>query len=256
MTFAYTVLTRAGPAIHLVNLIPTSASLAAASVPLVQAMLSRAGLELETIALAVCILDSLGPKFARSWRLSCPLHALGTPATPDSPPSSNASLSPSPSPTAAFHAKRHSLPPTPLSMAADCPHGHHEYQQRLMHIDSVSPELIVLAALVIAAKFNDDLHRSAHVYCSDWGRHLWTPDQLNATERCIMESLDYRIMPLCDEACLADAMVDMQLAAQHSGYANAHDHACDQHQRRLLQSPGHSRSKTMAVMSPGMLSLS
>ncbi|KAF4126845.1 hypothetical protein GMORB2_0582 [Geosmithia morbida] len=253
-----------GPAIHLVNLIPASASLATASVPVVQAMLSRADLDLETIALAVCILDSLGAKFARTWRLSCPLQAPAAannaPTTPDTPPTS---LSPSHViPAAAI--KRHSLPPDPLS-----DHCRREYQKRLMHIDSVGPEVIVLAALVIAAKFVEDFHRPAAVYCSSWGRDRWTGDQLNTTERCIMESLGYRIMPLCDEACLADAMVDMQLAAQHSGYANAHDHACDQ--RRLqpagLASPplsagpqgatfsmSHSRSKTMAVvMNPSML---
>ncbi|PHH64838.1 hypothetical protein CDD81_3904 [Ophiocordyceps australis] len=154
-----------GAAIHLVNLIPSAASLTAASVPLVQGMLSRADACLETVALAVCILDSLDGRFARAWRLECPLA--------------------------------------------------HSSLRQMLHIDSVKPELIILAALVIAVKFTEDapLHR-ADYYCACWGKGLWAPLQLNATERCIMESLDWRLLPLCDEDCLADAMVDMQLAAR------------------------------------------
>ncbi|PFH56215.1 hypothetical protein XA68_16893 [Ophiocordyceps unilateralis] len=162
-----------GPAIHLVNLIPSSASLATASVPLVQAMLSRADLPLETVALAVCVLDSLDSRFARAWRLCCPL-------LPDAVP------------------KRHTLP---------------VFQPQMPHIDSVRPELIILAALVIAAKFTQDPQQPTQFYCFCWGNAMWSHSQLNATERCIMESLNYRIMPLCDEDYLADAMVDMQLAA-------------------------------------------
>ncbi|EFY99033.1 cyclin domain protein [Metarhizium robertsii] len=175
-----------GPAIHLVNLIPSSASLAIASVPIVQAILSRADLPIETVALAVCILDSLDKKFARAWRLSCPLLP-GTWATS----STN---------------KRHTLPPTPLL--------YQHQQHQMLHIDSVPPELIILAALVIAVKFIEDPQQPTQYYCDAWGRGTWSHDQLNATERCIMESLNYRIMPLCDEDCLSDAMVDMQLAGR------------------------------------------
>ncbi|KAK9435071.1 Cyclin-like protein [Metarhizium brunneum] len=175
-----------GPAIHLVNLIPSSASFAIASVPIVQAILSRADLPIETVALAVCILDSLDKKFARAWRLSCPLLP-GTWATS----STN---------------KRHTLPPTPLL--------YQHQQHQMLHIDSVPPELIILAALVIAVKFIEDPQQPTQYYCDAWGRGTWSHDQLNATERCIMESLNYRIMPLCDEDCLSDAMVDMQLAGR------------------------------------------
>jgi hypothetical protein len=171
-----------GPAIHLVNLIPSSASLATASVPLVQAILSRANLPLETVALAVCILDSLGAKFARYWRLSCPLQS------------------------AASGNKRHTLPPTP-----SLPQQPRAVQ---LHIDSVRPEIIILSALVIASKFMQDPQESTNYYVWCWGRDSWSSEQLNATERCIMESLNYRIMPLCEEACITDAMVDMQLAGR------------------------------------------
>lgn len=155
--------------------------------PFVQAMLSRADLTMEMLALAVCILDSLDTKFARTWRLSCPLSCPLRPDDLDSP----------------TLIKRHSLPSTPR----DAP-------RRQLHIDSVRPELIILAALVIAAKFTQDPQQPPQFYRLAWGRGLWSNEQLNVTERCIMESLDYRILPLCDDDCLTDAMVDMQLAAE------------------------------------------
>ncbi|PBP28883.1 hypothetical protein BUE80_DR000204 [Diplocarpon rosae] len=68
-----------GPASHLTNLIPSSASLTTPSVPLVHALLSRTALPLETLALAVCILDSLNSRFALQWRQGCP---LATPLLP------------------------------------------------------------------------------------------------------------------------------------------------------------------------------
>ncbi|PKS09770.1 hypothetical protein jhhlp_004391 [Lomentospora prolificans] len=172
-----------GPAIHLVNLIPSAASLATPSVPLVQAILSRSDLPLESIALAVCVLDALDNRFALSWRLSCPLHIVP--------------------PIFACSNKRHTLPSGP-------------FEQQL-HIDSVYPELIILSALTIAVKFLDDPQASTRYYCSAWGGDIWSCEQLNATERCIMENLNYRILPLCDEDLLTDAMVDMQLAVRQGG---------------------------------------
>jgi hypothetical protein len=207
-----------GPAIHLVNLIPSSASLATASVPLVQAILSRANLPIETVALAVCILDSLDSRFARRWRLSCPL------------------LSDYFSPTS----KRHTLPPTPIMP-----------QRQQLHIDSVNPEIIILAALVIAVKFTEDPQDASQYYCKAWGHGMWSHQQLNATERCIMENLNYRIMPLCEEDCLTDAMVDMQLAAQQPDWElNEYmpmdsDEESDDSTNINHYVPSHSRSKTL-----------
>jgi hypothetical protein len=83
-----------------------------------------------------------------------------------------------------------------------------------MHIDSVNPEIIILAALVIAVKFMEDNIETAGYYCEVWGRGTWSREQLNVTERCIMENLGYRIMPLCNEELITDALVDMQLAAR------------------------------------------
>ncbi|OWP03548.1 hypothetical protein B2J93_7566 [Marssonina coronariae] len=68
-----------GPARHLTNLIPSSTSLLTPSVPVVHALLTRTALPLETLALAVCILDSLNARFALQWRQGCPLAMVPLP---------------------------------------------------------------------------------------------------------------------------------------------------------------------------------
>ncbi|KAG7135252.1 hypothetical protein HYQ45_006971 [Verticillium longisporum] len=192
-----------GPAVHLINLVPTSASLRTPSTSAVQSLLARTALPLESIALASCILDSLNSKFALAWRLSCPLIA-------------DPSLSPS---------KRHSLA-GPF------------FQQRQMHIDSVQPELIILAALVIAAKFTEDQQDPTAYYCASWGRNIWSCEQLNVTERCICENLNWRIKPLADdEDLITETLVDMQLAARH--YRPAPRPV----QKNASDGSGHSKSK-------------
>jgi len=171
-----------GPAIHLVNLIPPAASLAAPSVSLVHEMLVRSNMPMDSIALAVCILDSLSSKFSLSWRLLCPL-AQREPASGVT--------------------KRHTIQASPLGATQ-------------LHIDSLNPEVIVLAALIIAVKFVVDCHEPTHYYRTAWGKDLWTSDQINMTERCIMENLGYRILPLWDAALIADAVRDMQRAARQA----------------------------------------
>ncbi|CAK7271940.1 hypothetical protein SEPCBS57363_004878 [Sporothrix epigloea] len=208
-----------GPAVHLANLLPPAASLATPSVALVQAMLTRAQLPLETVALAVCILDSLDSRFARTWRQTCPLGAPSFLA-----PVSLAPAEPAPASTTPVE-KRRTLPsPLPPSSPLFTPDANVD---RLLHIDAVFPEVIVLAALVIAAKFTDDGFASqqpAQAYCAAWGSStstptnrpgpcaLWTGAQLAATERCIMQNLGYRILPLLDAELLADAQSDMRRA--------------------------------------------
>lgn len=188
---------------------------------LVQALLSRTELPLEAVALAACILDSLNSKFALSWRLQCPLipDLLGSPN------------------------KRHSVAGPFL-------------QQGQLHIDSVQPELIILAALVIAAKYTDDHHDSTSYYCAAWGRNLWSCPQLNVTERVICENLNWRIKPLADdEDLLAETLVDMQLAARMRGAVTGPPPTVT---RRQLASLGsgfkHSKSKSMSV-GPALLGL-
>ncbi|KAL1874488.1 hypothetical protein Daus18300_003506 [Diaporthe australafricana] len=163
-----------GPAVHLVNLHPPSASIASPSVSRVQAIVTRAALPLETIALAVCILDSLDSKFSRKWRMDLPLGATSS-------------------------SKRHTI-----SAASSL----------ITHIDLVSPEVIILTALVIAFKFTEDCQEPTQYYASDWGNGLWTCDQINTTERNIMEHLGYRILPLFEKSIIEDALDDMRRAGQ------------------------------------------
>lgn len=167
----------------MVNLIPPAASLTVPSVPLVHEMLVRSDLPMDTIALAVCILDSLSSKFSLNWRLLCPL---------------------APREPASGATKRHTIQASPMGAAAQ------------FHIDSVNPEVIVLAALIIATKFLVDSHQPTHCYQAAWGKNVWTCDQINVTERCIMENLGYRILPLWDAVLIADAIRDMQRAARQA----------------------------------------
>ncbi|KAK4236984.1 hypothetical protein C8A03DRAFT_35097 [Achaetomium macrosporum] len=173
-----------GPAIHLVNLVPPAASLSVPSVKLVHEMLVRSDLPMDVIALAVCVLDSLNSKFSLSWRLRCPLAQQ--------------------EPTNEI-TKRHTIQISPT-------------ENTQLHIDSVGPEVIILAALIIAFKFLGDCQEPTHYYRSLWGKNMWTCDQINVTERCIMESLGYRILPLSHPALIADAVHDMQRAARQAAF--------------------------------------
>ncbi|TVY40055.1 hypothetical protein LOCC1_G005212 [Lachnellula occidentalis] len=152
-----------GPAIHLTNLVPSSTSLKSPSVPLVHALLTRANLPLETLALAVCILDSLNSRFALTWRQGCPLVPLAR-----------------------------------------------------QHIDSIQPEIIVLSAVILAVKFLDDMRNFTGEFAREWGRNLWSCVQINFTQRCILENLGYRLMPLCEQSIISEALEDMNRAAMQA----------------------------------------
>ncbi|KAH7031280.1 uncharacterized protein B0I36DRAFT_349373 [Microdochium trichocladiopsis] len=80
------------------------------------------------------------------------------------------------------------------------------------HIDSVLPEVIALGALMIATKFVEDMQEPTRYFASVWGQNQWTCEQINFTERCIMESLDYRIMPLWSEDYIKQARHDIEMA--------------------------------------------
>lgn len=194
----------AGPAVHLVNLHPPSASIASPSVSHVQAIITRAALPLETIALAVCILDSLDSKFSRKWRMDLPLGAASS-------------------------SKRHTISAA-SSLAT--------------HIDLVSPELIILTALVIAFKFTEDCQEPTQYYASDWGHDQWTCDQINATERSIMEHLGYRILPLFEKTIIEDALDDMRRAGEMALRER------EINRQRAKLDIGHSRSVSVPV-APG-----
>jgi hypothetical protein len=166
-----------GPAIHLTNLIPSSTSLTTASVPLVHAIVTRANLPLETLALAVCILDSLNSRFALQWRKGCPL-------VPEHMPSSIRNI------------------------------GDRIEKQ---HIDSVRPEIIVLSAMILAVKFLDDAQQTTKEYAEEWGNGLWTCEQINFTQWCVLENLGYRLLPLWEYSIIREALEDMERAGrQHT----------------------------------------
>ncbi|KAI9639950.1 hypothetical protein NHQ30_011680 [Ciborinia camelliae] len=166
-----------GPAIHLTNLIPSSTSLTNPSTQLVHALLSRADLPIEILALAVCILDSLNSRFARSWRLSYPLES----------------------------------PEDQLLEQYNFPSQQAAEEQ---HIDSTHPEVIILAALILATKFIDDQQGTTLYYAQKWAKGLWSCDQINFTQRCIMENLGYRLLPLWSHDIIEEAKNDMARAAK------------------------------------------
>ncbi|KAF7867001.1 uncharacterized protein EAF02_009787 [Botrytis sinoallii] len=154
-----------GPAIHLTNLIPSSTSLTDPSTQLVHAILTRADLPIEILALAVCILDSLNSRFARSWRISYPLESSED----------------------------------QLLEQYDFPSPQCAEEQ---HIDSTHPEVIVLAALILAMNLIDDQQGTTLYHAQKWARGLWSCDQINFTQRAIMENLNYRLLPLWKEELL------------------------------------------------------
>lgn len=123
--------------------------------------------------------------------------------------------------------KRHTIAASPSPAAAAA--------MAASHIDSVRPELIILAALVVAFKFTDDCQEPTQYYASDWGRGHWTCDQLNATERCVMEHLGYRILPLCDPAVLDEALADMRRAGLAAAREREQDGVCQQQRQRQQQ---------------------
>ncbi|KAI1775047.1 hypothetical protein F4818DRAFT_441871 [Hypoxylon cercidicola] len=163
-----------GPAAHLARMLPPGASFMTPSIPIIQSILARANLPMDIIALAVCILDFLNSRFSRSWRISFPLNRPNE-------------LLP----------KRHTLPSGAV---------------QAVHIDNVFPEVIVLAALIIADKFVEDLQETTQYYGSMWGQNRWTCEQINFTERCIMENLGYRILPLWEAKFIKQARHDIEMA--------------------------------------------
>lgn len=179
----------------MINLVPPAASLTTPSVPLVHQMLVRADLPFDTLALAVCILDSLSSRFSLSWRLLCPPAPIWPSLIGGS--------------TNTESAKRHTISGGPRVLGA----GGGSCSQ-LLHIDCVNPEVIVLAALMIAVKFLDDHQERTSFYRTAWGNDMWTCEQINVTERCIMENLGYRILPLWDPGLIADAIHDMDKAGR------------------------------------------
>ncbi|KAH8681527.1 hypothetical protein BX600DRAFT_25163 [Xylariales sp. PMI_506] len=160
------------PAVYLTRMIPPGLSIESPSVATVQTMLSHAELPMDTIALAACVLDALPTKFRTKWRMLYPRSRHTSPAS-----------------------KRHTLS-GPIQQSGN---------------ETILPEVVILSALVIATKFLEDLQDTTYYFASVWGRDIWSCEQLNVTERCIMEELGYRIFPLTGEEYIKQARHDMEL---------------------------------------------
>ncbi|KAK8188072.1 uncharacterized protein BKA78DRAFT_373594 [Phyllosticta capitalensis] len=157
-------------AAHLAKLTPSNASTRRPSTSTITTYLERTHLPLEVLGLAACILDALSMRFAKRWR-----EALLSAAGPDSA----SALLPVPA----------SLPSPPAS--------------------PIPPELLVLAALALAASYLDD----SHVSLRHWAQHVsncvFTARQLSATQRIILSDLDYDLHSFTPEF-VQDSIQNMQ----------------------------------------------
>jgi hypothetical protein len=145
------------------------------SIAIVHNMLSHADLPMDIIALAVCILDALSiRKFRNSFRS---LYPRSRPTSSASDKDGLTWAEPSPQPC-----------------------------------ETILCEVAILAAMMIAYKFVVDDQQSTAFFSIAWGQNLWSCEQLNATERCIMECLDYRILPIWHGPCIKEARHDIEYA--------------------------------------------
>jgi hypothetical protein len=98
-----------------------------------------------------------------------------------------------------------------------CSLGSTDESSKEQHIDSVLPELIVLSALILAVKFLEDAQQTTKEYAENWGKGLWTCEQINFTQRCLLENLGYRLLPLWEDSIILAALEDMERAGrQHT----------------------------------------
>ncbi|OBT84262.1 hypothetical protein VE02_06975 [Pseudogymnoascus sp. 03VT05] len=80
------------------------------------------------------------------------------------------------------------------------------------HIDTVRPEIIILAALMIAHKFLDDAGARTRTYSEVVGGGRWGVEMLNVTERCVLENLGWRVARLWRGELIEGAEEDMRRA--------------------------------------------
>ena len=74
------------------------------------------------------------------------------------------------------------------------------------------PEVIILAALMIAHKFLDDAGTRTRTYSEVVGEGRWGVDMLNVTERCVLENLGWRVARLWRGELIEGAEEDMRRA--------------------------------------------
>lgn len=77
------------------------------------------------------------------------------------------------------------------------------------HHASVSPDVLVLAALSLAHGFFSDTRRSAHYWAVGMSRNQFTIQELEATKRAILQDMDYGLCRITED--MMDSMLrDMQ----------------------------------------------
>jgi len=84
----------------------------------------------------------------------------------------------------------------------------------LEHNDNLLPDLLVLAALILAVKFLEDFTESTSTYRDEWGSGIWSVEQINYAQDAILENIGYRIFPLWAEDMIEDALRCMKLAGE------------------------------------------
>jgi hypothetical protein len=71
--------------------------------------------------------------------------------------------------------------------------------------------------MILAVKFLDDAQQTTKEYAEEWGNGLWTCEQINFTQWCILENLGYRLLPLWEHSIIREALEDMERAGrQHT----------------------------------------
>lgn len=83
------------------------------------------------------------------------------------------------------------------------------------HVDLIRPEIIALAALLLASKCVTDsqVHTSMAKKAGD---DQWSCRQINHAEMCILENLNWKVMSLCVEEELNIAKADMERAGRNA----------------------------------------
>lgn len=87
------------------------------------------------------------------------------------------------------------------------------------HHASVSPDVLVLAALSLAHGFFSDTRRSAHYWAVGMSRNQFTIQELEATKRAILQDMDYGLCRIT-EGMMDSMMRDMQRTGTSSPAAS------------------------------------
>lgn len=83
------------------------------------------------------------------------------------------------------------------------------------HHASVSPDVLVLAALSLAHGFFSDTRRSAHYWAVGMSRNQFTIQELEATKRAILQDMDYGLCRIT-EGMMDSMLRNMQLSETSS----------------------------------------